>query len=66
MKKRRKKGQFKPHDLATRLRRQNRMTKEELLDYYQITKRSARIHKDRSKFDKKKSRQERFDYEGDQ
>lgn len=60
-----KRKRKRKHDLGTRLRRQNRMTKEELLDYYQITKRSARIHKDRSKFDKKKSRQERFDYEGD-
>ena len=65
MKRKKKKKQFKPHDLATRLIRQNRITKDELLDYYKITKRSARIHKDRSKFDKKKSRQERFDYEGD-
>lgn len=60
-----KRKRKRKHDLATRLRRQNRMTKEELLDYYQITKRSARIHKDKSKFDKKKNRQERFDYEGD-
>ena len=42
-----------------RARRRNRMTKEELETYYNVTKKSAHTFKNKAKFDRKKSRQEK-------
>lgn len=42
-----------------------KMTKEELEYHYDVVKRSAHVHKDKSKFDKKRARQQKRNWDID-
>ena len=49
----------KDKEYVKRMRRAHRLTEKELETYYNEVRKSAHVFKDRSKFDKKKSRQEK-------
>ena len=49
----------KDKEYLKRMRRAAKFNKEELETYYDEVRKSAHVFKDRSKFDKKKSRQEK-------
>lgn len=49
----------KDKEYVKRIRRAAKFNKKELETYYDEVRKSAHIFKDRSKFDKKKSRQEK-------
>lgn len=49
----------KDKEYLKRIHRATKFNKEELETYYDEVRKSAHIFKDRSKFDKKKSRQEK-------
>lgn len=49
----------KDKEYLKRVHRAAKFNKEELETYYDEVRKSARVFKDRSKFDKKKSRQEK-------
>ncbi len=49
----------KDKEYVKRMRRAHRLKKEELETYYDQVKKSSHVFKDRSKFDKKKSRQQK-------
>lgn len=46
------------YSLKGTVRRMHKMDKEELRNYYEITRKSARVTRDKSKFNKKDSRRE--------
>lgn len=49
----------KDKEYLKRIHRAAKLNKEELKTYYDEVRKSAHVFKDRSKFDKKKSRQEK-------
>ena len=58
----RKIKKVKKRSLSEKLKYLHKMTPEELENYYNITRKSARVYEDKSKFNKKKSRQEKITY----
>lgn len=54
---------YKQESWKEYLNRAHKMSKDELREYYDKVKKSAHVYKDKSKFDKKKSRQQKkFDF----